>query len=87
MPTTSSTLTTADAVCGPVDVEDYASALVAITGTITVVPDFSHDRVTWVEQTSLAMTASGSLQLNGPGVWRLRAKTVSGGSAACSIMT
>lgn len=65
-------------------VADKATAIVTITGTITVTPQFSHDGATFVSLTDEALTASGTMLLEGPGVYRLLASGVSGGSAAVS---
>jgi hypothetical protein len=82
--TLSATLDTNDQVFGPFSVRDKATVIVAVTGTITVTPQCSHTQSSFLALTSQALTSSGALVLEGPGVWRLVASGVSGGSAAVS---
>ena len=51
---------------------------------VLLTPGFAHDN-TFIAITDEALTASGTLLLEGPGIWRLIASGVSGGNAVCSI--
>lgn len=63
-------------------VANKATVVCTITSTITVTPRFSHDGATFVALTDEALTASGTMLLEGPGVYRLVASSVSGGGSA-----
>jgi hypothetical protein len=65
-------------------VPDKATAIVSISGTITITPAFAHES-TFISITDEALSASGTLLLEGPGVWRLVSSGTSGGTASCSI--
>lgn len=68
----------------PVFVNERATYVVDVTGTITVTPQISHDNSTYVPG-GTALAADGGGVIWGPCWFRLAASSVSGGSAVCSV--
>jgi hypothetical protein len=82
------TLDADDEICGPlfVDAERMGLFTIDVTGTITVTLQASADLgATYIAVPDAAYTADTVQTIDSPGVYRLIASGVSGGSAICTM--